>query len=280
MKRALVLGGGGIVGVAWESGLMQGLADAGVDVFGFDAIVGTSAGAIVGAQIAAGRMPGVENQRKSRPNPLLDASRIDAQAVGAVFTLWAALDVTTAEKAAEIGRIACMIHRDHEATWVDYVSAGLAEWPEGRLCVVAVDTATGLRRVFERDQGVPLGRALAASASIPSLLPSVSIDGQLYMDGQVHSSTNADVLVGEHPEEVLIAVPTNAVTGRGIGPHAERMLELEVAALRDAGCRVHVKMPTAEDAPRIGTNLMDPKRIAEAYVVGREAGQAFARELG
>jgi NTE family protein len=213
---------------------------------------------------------------------LLDPTRVDTQAITGVFTLWASLDVTTPEKAAEIGRIARGVHRDAEADWVEYLATDLPsrDWPARRVCVVAVDTATGQRRVFERDHGVPLERVLAASAAIPGLMPSVSIDGHLYMDGQVHSSTNADVLIGEHPSEVWIAMPTNKVTGRGIGPHAERMLALEVEELRKAGCRVHVKMPSPADEPRIGKNLMDPRRVVEAYAVGREAGAQLAREAG
>jgi hypothetical protein len=55
--RALVLGGGGPVGIAWESGLIAGLAESGIDLSGADFIVGTSAGSVVGAQIAMGRTP-------------------------------------------------------------------------------------------------------------------------------------------------------------------------------------------------------------------------------
>src|SRR6476619_245244 len=52
--RALVLGGGGPVGIAWESGLLAGLAKAGVDLGQADFILGTSAGAFVGARLALG----------------------------------------------------------------------------------------------------------------------------------------------------------------------------------------------------------------------------------
>src|SRR5438105_8572480 len=52
--RVLVLGGGGVAGVAWELGILTGLHDAGVDVRGADIIIGTSAGSVVGAQIASG----------------------------------------------------------------------------------------------------------------------------------------------------------------------------------------------------------------------------------
>lgn len=51
MSRALVLGGGGLTGIAWEAGVLAGLADGGVDVLHWDAVIGTSAGAVVGARL-------------------------------------------------------------------------------------------------------------------------------------------------------------------------------------------------------------------------------------
>ena len=57
---ALVLAGGGVAGIAWETGVLMGIAD--VDPSLFDEIVadstsliGTSAGATVAAQLASGR---------------------------------------------------------------------------------------------------------------------------------------------------------------------------------------------------------------------------------
>jgi NTE family protein len=46
-----VLGGGGVSGIAWETGVLMGLRDEGVDVTGWDRVVGTSAGSIVGARL-------------------------------------------------------------------------------------------------------------------------------------------------------------------------------------------------------------------------------------
>ena len=51
--KALVLGGGGITGIAWETGLLTGLAAAGADLTGADRVVGTSAGSIVGSQVTS-----------------------------------------------------------------------------------------------------------------------------------------------------------------------------------------------------------------------------------
>src|SRR5688500_8760504 len=53
-RTALVLGGGGITGIAWEIGLLAGLAEAGTDLSDADLVVGTSAGSVVGAQLTSG----------------------------------------------------------------------------------------------------------------------------------------------------------------------------------------------------------------------------------
>ena len=53
--HALVLGGGGVAGIAWMTGLLLGLAEAGQDVGGADLVIGTSAGANVAAQLGSGR---------------------------------------------------------------------------------------------------------------------------------------------------------------------------------------------------------------------------------
>lgn len=54
-ERALVLGGGGLAGIAWLYGMLAGLAERGVDPGRADLVLGTSAGASVGANVAAGR---------------------------------------------------------------------------------------------------------------------------------------------------------------------------------------------------------------------------------
>jgi NTE family protein len=51
---ALILGGGGVTGIAWEIGVPSGLLSAGVDLRSADVVIGTSAGAFVGAAYASG----------------------------------------------------------------------------------------------------------------------------------------------------------------------------------------------------------------------------------
>ena len=53
-RRALVLSGGGVTGIAWETGLIAGLAGLGIDLAAADVIIGTSAGWVAGTDIACG----------------------------------------------------------------------------------------------------------------------------------------------------------------------------------------------------------------------------------
>jgi NTE family protein len=283
-KRALVLGGGGIVGVAWESGVAAGLFERGVDLREVDIVVGTSAGAIVGAQLAAGFLPHVPRERSMPPpsdGPAVDRASLDLQLLGTIFRLWGTMERSTLEQIAAIGKLAATMPREAQRGWAERVAygMGLDQWPERPLLVNVVDTLSGARRTLDRQCGLDVRAVVTASSAVPGMFPPVELEGGLYMDGQVHSSTNADVLLPFAPEQVWIAMPTNRVTGQGIGPHAENMLELEVAALRAAGSAVSVRMPRPEDSQRLGKNLMDGKRAGEAFAVGVEAGRAWADEL-
>jgi NTE family protein len=286
MKRALVLGGGGIIGVAWETGLLNGLYEAGFDPRTVDVIVGTSAGSITGAPLAAGVLPpvpGSEDARRREGSGVLptNPTSMDPKALGAIFGRWTKMVTTTPADAAEIGKVAATLHREMEPQMIAHMArlVSLPAWPERALLVNAVDTQTGERRVFDRKSDVAIERAVAASSAVPGIFPSVTIHGRLYMDGQVHSSTNADVLLAYAPDLVLVAMPTNSVTSPGIGGHAERMLEQELLALHARGVKTSVRTPLPEHGARLGTNLMDAARAGEAFAVGREVGRAWAPEL-
>lgn len=279
-----MLGGGGVVGVAWESGLAAGMLERGIDLREVDVVVGTSAGAIVGAQLASGFLPHVPRERTVPPppdGPAVDRNSLDLMLLGSVFKLWGAMERTTPERAAAIGKLTASMPRDAQKGWHERIAygVGIEDWPERPLLVNVVDTQSGQRRTIDRSSGLDVNMVITASSAVPGMFPPVELEGRLYMDGQVHSSTNADVLLPHAPEQVWIAMPTNKVTGQGIGPHAENMLEQEVAALRAAGCRVSVRMPQQEDSERLGKNLMDGRRAGDAFALGVEAGREWADEL-
>jgi len=287
MKRALVLGGGGVVGVAWETGVMAGLREAGVDPTEvFDAVVGTSAGAIVGAQMLAGVLsedPRKPDQREARATsePPVDFTKLDPDALRKIFEIWRTIEQTTPELAAQIGVLAAAQNPDGEATYVERMSkqTRVERWPDTLLRVCTVHTQTGERQVFDRDSGVEVGRALAASAAVPGMFPSVTIGGARYMDGQVHSSTNADILIAAQPGQVWIAMPTNGHNARSMGRHAQRAVDQEIAALEAAGSRVSFRTPSEADAESMGQNLMDPRAVEPAFEAGLATGKAWAGEL-
>src|SRR4051794_41230756 len=77
IRRALVLGGGGVAGISWETGVLAGLADAGVDVLDADLIVGTSAGSAVTVQVSSGLL--LEELFRRQVDPALQAREIPAE---------------------------------------------------------------------------------------------------------------------------------------------------------------------------------------------------------
>ncbi len=285
MKRALVLGGGGVVGVAWESGLLAGLEEVGVSPEAFDVLVGTSAGAIVGSQWLSKQplaSPASDAGAGSGAGArLIDPARIDQAVLGKIFGLWGQIELPSPTLASEIGRLARGLHRDAEASWVETTArtTGADSWPERRFLVCVVETESGERRVFERDSGVDIVRAIAASSAVPGIFPSIEIDGALYMDGQVHSSTNADVLLGSPALEVMIAMPTNEYNARDLGRHARRAVEAETKQLEAAGFRVSMQTPSESEASAMGAHLMDPRGVTPAYEAGRATGLRWGRSL-
>lgn len=289
VRRALVLGGGGPLGGYWEAGLLRSLHDAGVDVFGFDVIVGTSAGSMGAAALANGKLPEGPDQTRARrrasgrsPDPRFayDLTAIDWEAVMRVFRLWNTVQHSTVEQCAAIGALARENDRRFASDWLKEFETNLSHlgWGEAKLMVVAVDAVSGERRIFTKSDGVTLAHVLAASCAIPGICAPVEIAGGLFMDGGVHSNTNADVLVALQPSQVLIAMPTNSLTTK-FGSLAERMLAAEVEALKAIGCDVRVMSPTVRDVERFGTELMDYTRVDDAYAAGLDAGRDWANVL-
>ncbi len=274
--RAVVLGGGGVVGVAWESGLVAGLLEGGVDLRDAEGFVGTSAGSIVGARLASG-----QDLREPAPpvRPAMPAEGPDLVTLGEVFAKWSAAETMTAALMREIGRLALEARTAPETVWVQSIarSTGLDDWPARPYRCVGVDCERGEMRVFDAASGAPFARAAAASCAVPGMFPPVTIDGRRYMDGGVRSGTSADVLLEDAPRLVLALAPICEGTA-SFGALAERQLDAELAALaalEQAGA-VSVKVvPEAREKVAFGDNLMDPQ-AAEA---AREAGCARGREL-
>lgn len=279
-SQALVLGGGGSIGIAWECGVLKGLADSGVALSNADLIIGTSAGSVVGSQLAFGRTPDqlLASQLVESDGLLERATVFDVQVFTSIATRWASATQLDAEERAAIGAMALAAPTADEAAWVQVFEATLGglPWPERRLMVTGVAAESGAFVAWEQSSGVPIARAVAASCTVPGLFPPVTIDGTRYIDGGVRSGTNAD-LARDHQTVVIIA-PIGA-TDDGLGPIARRYLLAEMEALRAAGSTVFLLQPDTASLTAFGPNLMDGTRRALAAQAGVVQGQTVAEQL-
>jgi NTE family protein len=275
VSRGLVLGGGGVAGIAWEIGLLARLAELGTDVRGADLVVGTSAGSVVGT-LLRGDTPFEELwARQSAPVSAAEpAVQFDATAMMAEFA--AALAGTAGEQdaRARIGALALRAPTPPEEERKEVIAARIGDpaWPAARLVVTAVDTADGAFRAFDAASGVPLLDAVAASCAVPGVWPPVTIDGRRYMDGGMRSVTNADLATG--CERVLVVAPMKGFPESPLGPD----LDTEVATLR-RDAEVHVVLADEAALRAFGTNPLSPASRRPSALAGRAQADAVAEEI-
>jgi NTE family protein len=295
-KRALVLGGGGPVGIAWETGVAAGLAEGGVDLREADFTLGTSAGSVVGALLAFGRSPQEVMQVQlamggegSSEAPALQPRR-DATELMEKFMEWQRSDRPAEEVRKEIGAFALQAETMGEEEWVNAFSLmrmlGVQGWPERRYACTAIDATDGSFRVWDNDSGVDIIRAIASSCTVPGYFPPVTIEGRRYIDGGFRSATNADLAAGY--DQVLVIALTGGAVAEGAGnvPGAgdvleavQRQFEEELETLRKGGSAVEVIVPDQESADAFGLDLMNSAHIPAAAEQGVRQGKTVADRL-
>jgi NTE family protein len=291
-RTALVLAGGGLVGGAWMIGALHAIAaETGWDPGGADYVVGTSAGAMVGAMLASAVPPWLllayGSGEALQGLPALDAAGADR--FGATFQLhWSFPRPVLASPGLAL--------RSLREPW-KYGPAGIVAWlpqgvisteplktvvrrvvPQGwaahpDLWVVAIDYDTGERVVFGRRGSPPasLADAVAASCAIPGFYHPVELNGRRYIDGGMYSPTNLDLIAGTGAELVVCLNPMSSRHRGGLleptGPIASlvrgdnrRLADREVLALRRSGKGVLLIEPEADDLHAMGFNYMSRKR--------------------
>ncbi len=277
-KRAVVLGGGGSVGIAWETGLAAGLADEGIDLRDADKIVGTSAGSFVGAELASGRAPAemrtrltegatarTENPSGASALPVPDLTRLME------FMMRVPKDEAEALKLrAEIGAFALEAQTlPEEACIAFFASVANTPWPEKYSCT-AVDALDGRFVELNQSHNIELARGVASSCSVPGLFPPITINGRRYVDGGMRSATNFDLAEGY---ERVIAV---AVIPAGAANFMAARIDPELKHLRRGGSHVEFIAPDAASLEAFGMNLMDASRQLPSMEAGYKQGRAEA----
>ncbi|MEV7093200.1 patatin-like phospholipase family protein [Amycolatopsis sp. NPDC051045] len=271
--QALVLGGGGVAGIAWTTGLLAGLAGHGQDLTGADLIVGTSAGAAVAAQVTSGLPLDELFARQADParqTPEIPAE-IDFEKFAADFGGAVAGASDPAEVRRAVGKLALAAETVPEVDRRAVLAARLPvhDWPERRLVIVAVDAETGEPRRFDRASGVSLVDAVAASCAVPGVWPPVTIDGRRYVDGGVRSAENADYATGFTRVTVVSPLGVDAPLPM------EKPLPAVLDDLRAAGAEVALITPDEASQAAIGQNPLDPSTRTPAAEAGRAQGAAL-----
>jgi NTE family protein len=256
--------------------------EGGVDVREADLIIGTSAGSVVGTHLASGRDPRemLDEMRNEPPAPIGNgAPQMDVAAATAIFQRWASFDAMTDEACTEIGRMAIAANAMPQSQWLEgFARNGWEAWPPTPLLLTAVDCESGVLRLFDATQGVPVHIASAASCSVPGLFPPVTIEGRRYTDGGVRSFTSADAAARIEPDVVLIMAVFGPVD-RGVHALAARQLDREVARLEAAGASVRVIKMDQAAIEACGMNLMDASKRAPTADAGEKHALSLAPEL-
>ncbi|BCY08169.1 patatin-like phospholipase family protein [Actinoplanes sp. L3-i22] len=269
--KALVLGGGGVTGVAWEIGLLHGLAEHGVDLTGAGLVVGTSAGSSTAAQVLSGvPLKALFEAQVAGPGSEIPARlRLGNLLKFAVAGLWPG---DPARGRAWLGRQALRARTVSEAERRAAIAAriGDADWPAVRLLIPAVEAETGEVRIFDASSGVPLIDAVAASCAIPLTWPPATVEGTRYVDGGIRSIANVDLAAGA--DRVVVLAPSSQSARPSGRPAAQ------LAAL---GPEVRGTVITPDTATRaaFGTNPLDPARRGPAAEAGRAQAAAEAPAL-
>ncbi len=267
--RALVLGGGGVTGVAWEIGLIAGLAELGIDLAAADVIIGTSAGSVVGADIASGQELEALYQAQLAPPAPEPEARMGWGVIGRL--MWITSTSRDPVRArARVGHWALAAHTMPEADRRKVIEARLpaSDWPAGNLEITAVDARTGEFVVFDAAGDAGLVDAVGASCAVPGVWPPVTIGNRRFVDGGVRSVANADLAAGH--ERVVIVAPVAKGAGHMTSPGRQ------AAALATSGARVVLVQPDRAARHAIGHNVLDLSRRAAAAAAGRAQAAAEA----
>jgi NTE family protein len=160
------------------------------------------------------------------------------------------------------------------------------------LWICAVRQRDGRRVVFGRPGTgqVPIHLAVAASCAVPGYFAPVRIDGRSYIDGGVHSPTNAAILRGSGIDLAIVISPMSGSSGWRPGfyaaarRHSTRLLLREVRALEAAGIRTVVFAPGAGEQRVMGDDMMSRDHLNEVIqesflAAGRQAATPAAAEF-
>jgi len=271
-SRALVLGAGGPVGRTWQSGLIAGLIEREIDLGDASLIIGTSAGAIVGAQLALGLKFAAPSKFDFAGQP---ASASLSDVSGLLAAMGRAMRSPEPEiERAKIGAFAIeaqTISEEDSIARTAFAQIRGHSWPT-RFRATAVNARTGKLQVWDASSGATLERAVASSAAIPGVFPPITVKGERYIDGGVRSMLNADLATGY---DIIIVVSCFALEGVGEIKNPD-MATINAAQIAELGALRNATSTLAVIAPNEafltlthrGAAMLDGRLGPEAFRIG------------
>jgi len=282
-RVGLVLGGGGISGYAFTTSVLKSIEQAtGWDARNAEVIVGTSAGANAAGLLRSGQSTTESyDELLGLPNSLTNIRMLNRlagrdQGLRLFNPRPASIEMVAREvlrgPALRPGRVlsglvpAGPISTEMIGQRMDEIHE---QWPDEHTYVTAVRLRDGKRVVFTGETTVALGDAVAASSAIPAYFAPVEIDGEKYIDGGVHSPTNADLLVDHDLDAIVVIAPMSVEHYKNgwLTPNGalrllwKNQVEREYDLLRTSGHNVLLFEPAIDEARAMGITFMDPSRI-------------------
>ena len=272
-RRALVLGAGGEAGIAWEVGLLAGLAERGVDLTAADLVVGTSAGAGVAARINSGAGLAALYEAQLAPADGEIVAKFGPRAIARFVWAVAPARRNPVRARVRLGRMAVRARTEPAAQRRAVIAArlGTHDWPAGNLLITAVDADSGELATFDSGSGVDLVDAVAASCAVPGVWPPVTINGRRWMDGGMRSPANADLAAGY--DRVVVVAPIT----RGFKPLPS--VSDQVMELARSCQAVAMLAPDAASVAAFGRNLLDPRTRAPSARAGYAQAAAVKADV-
>ncbi|GAA1927277.1 patatin-like phospholipase family protein [Nocardioides marmoribigeumensis] len=258
LRTALVLGGGGITGIAWMLGILKGLRDAGVDLTDADIVVGTSAGSVVGAQVTSGLdLDALYAGQLEPPDHEIGAAFGLRELVSLVGP--ALLPGSPRARRRRVGSLALRAHpgSGHDRVEVIKSRIQVGDWPDRDLRVTAVEAETGRFAVWTRELGVDLVEAVASSCAVPGVWPPVAIKDHRYIDGGVRTPANADLAHDADAVVVLAPIPRGLSKAGSVESQMRRLPARSTSVV-----------PDKESLRAFGRNVLDPAKRAGAARAG------------
>lgn len=263
--KAVILGGGGVTGIAWEIGVITALLQEGINLSDADVIIGTSAGSFVGTALASG----YDMKKLYDSQFIRNESEVNVSVSSEVMKSWAEAFIYGKDDKKKIGKLFGDISKKYPSKISKEDRQAVVEsrltttiWPS-KLKVTAVDAETGYLHVFDKDSGASLINAVNASGAVPGLWPMVTFNDRNWIDGGMVSSTNAFLADSYDKVVILSPMPQKYGLVSSVKEDAEEMQKRAAVSLI---------IPNNDSILAIGKNPYDPSRTPFSAQAGFKQG--------